>query len=74
MSEWIKVSDRLPETNLGSVYKYSEVLAVLTTHINYPTTARLEKYSDGSVYWYCLLTHGQPIVTHWMPLPEQPQE
>lgn len=67
---WISVKDRLPETNLGSAYNYSEVVAVLTKDVGYPTTARLERYGGR---WYCLLSDDSPEVTHWMPLPEIPK-
>lgn len=69
--KWISVDERLPETNLGSSFKYSEVVSVLTTSENYPTTARYEIDEDVK-QWFCLLTDCDVDVTHWMPLPEKP--
>ena len=70
--KWIRVKDRLPKMNLGSAFKYSEVVAVLTTDLGYPTTARLEQGNLGDEpYWYDLLTDKTFIeVTHWIPLPK----
>lgn len=69
MSEWIKVSDRLPMAEIR-VLVYSK---------------EFDAYSDAS-YGHCILPDGVEIcwytkegesifgVTHWMPLPEKPNE
>lgn len=67
--EWISVNDRLPE-NISTVI-------VAVKEMEYPTTAW---YSDLDNAWYLTekdffrLKNNEFTVTHWMPLPEPPEE
>lgn len=68
-SRWISVKDRLPEVG-------SETLVVrsIPGHTKPVIARRLE---DGpNVWWYCsdAIWCGLESVTHWMPLPELPEE
>lgn len=66
---WIKVTERKPETNLGKNYKHSEIVAVKTKEYNYPTTARLEVYKNEE-QWFCLLSDDFVTVLEWCELPK----
>ena len=64
MSEWIPVSERLPEDG-------SDVLAYMQNSIEsriYPAN-----YDHGE-WWDCIFTNKVLSTTHWMPLPEPPKE
>lgn len=72
MPEWISVKDRLPEG-------YDTYLVLVhgkpNKHITLFEAYELAEYlpSDG---WY-IETYpdwDEPIITHWMPLPEPPKE
>jgi hypothetical protein len=36
--------------------------------------AKLSENGDGELYWVKDHGKGNPVVTHWMPLPEPPKE
>lgn len=86
MSDWIKVSDRLPEAEYCSVLavrKYHtgefESHTCYTSFIKDRGIAREEnpyysrKYQGkDSVHFKC--SESGFIVTHWMPLPEPPKD
>ncbi|MGI9569505.1 MAG: DUF551 domain-containing protein [Desulfobulbia bacterium] len=60
MSEWISVEDRLPESE-GMYLCYSENGIQQVVY----SAARYERYSE----------HFMPFnITHWMPLPEPPED
>lgn len=65
MSEWIKVSDRLPEKNI-TVMIYEphcrESSGYGYTVFSGDPTRLLGRKSDGTLW-----------ITHWMPLPEPPE-
>lgn len=68
MSEWINVSDRLPE-------KSGEYLCCVCYGWCGEITRHIENisYSTGCMgdkYWEC---EEKEFVTHWMPLPELPE-
>lgn len=69
MSEWILVSDRLPEENQKVIYYFEEV----GVHIG-----RYTKYVDDDGYDHAVFfSHAGWLcddVTHWMPYPEDPVE
>lgn len=56
-SQWIPVSERLPEKN-EPVLVYSEKMA-----------RRIDVDRHTSKQW----SHWGPIITHWMPLPDPPE-
>ena len=61
---WIPVSERLPEDRSWAIVKttdFTEPLAVLA------------QYCNGNWWWF-EWRELQLTVTHWMPLPEPPQE
>ena len=74
--EWIKVSDRLPETK--GFY--------LVVYANDSNPAESTEYYWSGIHWHCddmdidddFLDEFERIhndsVTHWMPLPEPPKE
>lgn len=62
LPQWIKCSERMPE-NCDGVFAWSEAAFAYA----------VEAYFDGS--WYRTLTDEEEHhITHWMPLPEPPQE
>lgn len=72
MSEWISVKDKLPENNV-TVLAYCE-----KTKKYFIGNAIYRCFSDG-VYWRHEGARGAMYtvtskVTHWMPLPEPPEE
>ncbi len=66
MSEWISVKDRLPERD-GRYIVFTDRNCVTTARFYVPMT-----FHDG----YCRKGGWQynRKVTHWMPLPEPPEE
>lgn len=60
--EWVSVEDRLPE--------YQSVILVYTIS-EYTQTAYLEA---SSRLWVGIGNYRQPKVTHWMPLPQPPNQ
>ena len=67
MSEWISVKERLPgEGKDVLVYATSKFIGGSKI-----TTDRLEEGEKHPIWIY---THGWFEVTHWMPLPEPPEE
>ena len=70
-TRWVPVTERLPETTDGDY-----VLACVTwkdTHIDYQNTVVMAFVSEDGlvdVVMDCVLVG----VTHWMPLPEPPEE
>lgn len=71
-TDWISVKERLPETIPCSAgTRYSEAVIVLTSERKV-----VEAVYDGTDfigpfdYWECM---GEEV-THWMPLPELPDE
>jgi Protein of unknown function (DUF551) len=63
--EWISVKDRLPEEGtLVLIHRTGEPLSVDYT-VDIP--------SEGPI-WACLLQDEMYKVTHWMPLPEPPND
>lgn len=67
MVEWVSVKDRLPETN-GQFLCYSA---------DFPLGAFFSIQSfnvkKGAFWWYEDNVKA-PFITHWMPLPEPPEE
>lgn len=64
MSEWISVKDRLPEG-------YTDVLVCFITASGYhvEVTFYCDHHPDYGNGWYLPVN-----ITHWMPLPEPPEE
>ena len=66
-SEWVPVSDRLPETK-GLYLTYADSCVYAMSY--YPATP------DGPAEWCCAQGDGWNIptsyVTHWMPMPQPP--
>ena len=68
MSEWISVKDRLPEIGVFCLVFSSET-----------SIGDFVGYLESDNYWKCYVpTEGRSNdndwVTHWMPLPEPPNE
>ena len=65
---WIPVTERLPDSQ-------SDVLVVAFWHEKWQTM--IGWHSDIGEKWRVITPHGERepgCVTHWMPLPEQPEE
>ena len=72
--EWVSVDERLPEEN---------VLVIVADWCNYDLgIGRLEPIGGGHYQWVVgeidgvIYLHGNSFkrISHWMPLPEPPQE
>ena len=65
MSKWIKCSDRLPE----------EGQRVLASRVNEPLHVDyMIDLSPAPPIWACIMEDEYAEITHWMPLPEPPNE
>ena len=71
MDDWISVEERLPEVRTAVLVKdkdYSEPL------LGY----RCREPYEGKPNWFCVNTwqkgYRDTTITHWMPLPEPPEE
>lgn len=73
--EWISVNDRLPETNGNYIVTACDEGCPYGEGIWYGTVVVCAEYYKGDWVWY----EGsqeyslEGIVTHWMPLPEPPE-
>jgi hypothetical protein len=80
MTKWISVKDRMPEP-------YDSVLVYSNCHLNKDCCWHVAFYSDGNDEWLIQLDYPEnsfkeknlgavsiSLVTHWMPLPEPPEE
>ena len=70
---WISVEDRLPESEDNSVLVHFENGSIETVHIqDYfdDITAGIKDGIQQYTKWYLI---NNPKVTHWMPLPEPPE-
>ena len=65
--EWIKVSDRLPDSENILIYQYEEVAW------GYFSLRRNKFYGKYNPYAR-IFEDRLDNVTHWMPLPEPPNE
>ena len=70
MSDWIPVSERLPEVDI-SVLAVMDPRARFWNHEPVVMMARLDEYNTWIVEddQWC----GGDMATHWMPLPEVPE-
>lgn len=77
MAEWISIKDRLPEFNIPVlVYAIGKIDGFIGSSIIEITDYTNRKYGFNIVGWnaprqYFLVDYE---ITHWMPLPEPPQE
>lgn len=65
--KWISVTDNLPRIN--------DVVLVYDKHIEDVATGYISEFIGDRSVW--IIDYGQSIsdeVTHWMPLPEPPNE
>jgi hypothetical protein len=75
MERWIPVTERLPDNT-----KDDWVLAQIVENNGYRWIPKVVEYRERKEDWYCeelgwLKNHnGFFSVTHWMPLPNPPQE
>ncbi len=66
--DWISVEDRLPE-----VWRNDEPAELVTDRIYSPDTGvDIGNYHATAKNWFCIVLPC--TVTHWMPLPEPPEE
>jgi hypothetical protein len=86
MSEWISVKDRLPEPTDNSVYKFSDAVLICVKGTQDQYVATLWTSPHSSQEWEVMSVYRSDTcesctdrldfnqVTHWMPLPEPPEE
>jgi hypothetical protein len=67
MSDWISIDDRLPAVD-GPVLIHAE-----TADENKPLIV-IAWYDPGGHGWSLIVPCFIPSITHWMPLPEPPEE
>ena len=68
---WISVKDRLPEEKMNPYTQdYQEVICSLSTRFG--SDVRVYKFGRGH-FWHGPADIGK-YITHWMPLPEPPEE
>lgn len=77
MSEWIKVSNRMPIMEIAEGdYLAIDVLATDGVRVALATCAAGNPLTDnGYVAWVAFTDYGEIAsddITHWMPLPEPP--
>lgn len=65
MSDWISVNDRLPEL-------YTPVLVYIDEDDAFPKVREGRLLLGGT--WIADLIRGENEITHWMPMPEGPDE
>ena len=70
MSEWVSVDDRLPDGGTNGVHDCYNVL-VFAECPYYPGTIKVATWMDGRFSNY---PAGATKITHWMPLPEPPND
>lgn len=61
---WIKCSEKMPEIGVSVLAVWNRGVQVLFVH------SMTGMWDDGD-YWSCI---GLDEVTHWMPLPQPPEE
>ena len=76
VQEWISVDDRLPEEDDNYIVTACDEGCSAGEGIWYSTVVVVAEYYKGSWTWY---DGGREyslegIVTHWMPMPEPPEE
>ena len=76
VQEWISVKDRLPDSNGQYIVTACDEGCAAGEGIWYDTVVVTAEYYNGCWTWY---EGGHEydldgIVTHWMPLPELPEE
>jgi len=75
MSEWISVNDRLPKHNKKIYSKGVEVIvwpSILADHVEVSTAFYGKRVNaQSNFYLFGAVIEG---ITHWMPLPEPPEE
>lgn len=67
MSEWIGVKKQLPD-------KGKNVLVYATAKYINGEKISIDRLEEGEKHPIWMYTHGWFEVTHWMPLPEPPEE
>ena len=69
MSEWISVKDRLPNIGVRGVYASDYLLGYDGEQVTQVVYVAIKRS-----YWKELYTDQEVPITHWMPLPDPPQE
>ena len=73
VQEWISVKDRLPEEDDNYIVTACDEGCSAGEGIWYSTVVVVAEYYKGSWTWYDEYSL-EGIVTHWMPMPEPPEE
>ena len=73
VQEWISVDDRLPEEDDNYIVTACDEGCSAGEGIWYSTVVVVAEYYKGSWTWYDEYSL-EGIVTHWMPMPEPPEE
>ena len=67
MMDWISVKDRLPEES-------GPYLCYMADYPFGPICMIVNYKKDKSAFWWFADNVKAPFITHWMPLPEPPEE
>ena len=74
MSEWIPVSERLPEVGQEVLVWYHRSYNVAYLQKMKPVKLQPPQFNNVEMFEWCFGDFEDFDVTHWMPLPEAPKE
>tara|TARA_R100000541_G_scaffold12840_1_gene21382 strand:+ start:17585 stop:17812 length:228 start_codon:yes stop_codon:yes gene_type:complete len=74
MSKWISVEDELPEVKDDSVLVHFENGSIETVHLEWFDDITCGLGEDDEQLYCKRFTNHNPKFTHWMSLPEPPEE
>lgn len=74
MSGWISVKDRLPKFGVSNCYLFFNGKKEVTYGYAYPIEEGWDTGNEGSIWISDMDRQTNEVATHWMELPQPPQE